>query len=87
MIDAKQTISEVVSEIRVKTNLTQDDFGKLFGVSGPAIYKIEKGKMVPSFHLWLSICEAGNISKPFAVRLWAIAQVPLEYQELVSASN
>ncbi len=58
----KETISNKVSELRNEKGLTQEEFGKMIGVSRQTIIAIEKGNYIPSVLLALKISEVFKTS-------------------------
>lgn len=47
----KKYIGGIIYKSRKSRKLTQDEFGEIYGVSGPAIFKFEKGYVRPSLKL------------------------------------
>lgn len=77
-------IGQLISKSREDLGLTQDQFGRRYNVSGPAIFKFEKGYVRPSLELWLSICKDIDISEEVAVLMWVRAKLPRKYQDFIS---
>jgi len=80
----KSEIGALIAECREKSGLTQDQFGQKYSVSGPAIFKFEKGYVKPSLDLWLQFAKDLNITEQHAVLLWIKAKLPKKYQSFVS---
>lgn len=83
-----ETLGKIVFRSRSQLNLTQDEFGARYSVSGPAIFKFEKDYVRPSLALWLAIASDAELTERRAVILWLRAKLPPEYQaylELPSA--
>jgi transcriptional regulator with XRE-family HTH domain len=76
-----------IAESREQLGLTQDQFGARYGVSGPAIFKFEKGYVKPSLDLWLKMARDCNVPEKKAVLLWVKAKLPEEYQSFIDLSN
>lgn len=76
-------LGKLIYEKRISQGLTQDQFGSRYGVSGPAIFKFEKGYVNPSFKLWMQMAADFDLGEGLAVLLWAKAKLPPEYQELI----
>lgn len=76
-------IGEIIQKHRRGTGMTQDEYGSRYGVSGPAIFKFEKGYVKPSLGLWMRIAEEADISPPWAVRIWLKDSLPEKYKEYV----
>jgi transcriptional regulator with XRE-family HTH domain len=66
--------------------LTQDQFGLRYGVSGPAVFKFEKGYVKPSLELWLKMAADCDIPEKKALLLWIKAKLPREYQSYIDLS-
>lgn len=79
----RKFIGEIVSKSRRSKKLTQDEFGKLYSVSGPAIFKFEKGYVRPSLDLWLRMASDSGVTEKTAVLIWLKATLPPKYQDLV----
>jgi hypothetical protein len=67
--------------------LTQDQFGGKYEISGPAIFKFEKGYMTPSLDLWMKIAKDAGISEQRAVLLWLKSKLPREYREYIELQS
>ena len=78
-------IGILITNSRAKLGLTQDQFGRKYGVSGPAIFKFEKGYVKPSLDLWLRIAKDMDLSEQQAVLLWVRSKLPKKYQSFVNA--
>lgn len=76
-------IGDIIQKHRGAAELTQDEYGSRYGVSGPAIFKFEKGYVKPSLGLWMRIAEDAEISAPWAVRIWLKDSLPEKYKEYV----
>ncbi|MCX8037173.1 MAG: helix-turn-helix transcriptional regulator [Candidatus Sumerlaeia bacterium] len=76
-----------IAEAREKLGLTQDQFGARYGVSGPAIFKFEKGYVKPSLDLWMKIARDCDIPEKKAVLLWIRVKLPKEYQSYIDLSS
>ena len=76
-----------IAESRDRLGLTQDQFGARYGVSGPAVFKFEKGYVKPSLDLWLKMARDCNVPERKAVLLWIRAKLPKEYQSFVDLSG
>ncbi|MBM3334167.1 helix-turn-helix transcriptional regulator [Candidatus Sumerlaeota bacterium] len=75
-----------ITEARTKLGLTQDQFGAHYGVSGPAIFKFERGYVKPSLDLWMKIAADCGIAEKKAVLLWIKAKLPQQYQSFIDLS-
>lgn len=80
----KSEIGALIGECRVQSGLTQDQFGRKYNVSGPAIFKFEKGYVKPSLELWLQIAKDTDVTEQQAVLLWVKSKLPKKYQHYVT---
>ena len=83
----KNYLGDVIYQSRQKDNLTQDQYGAKYNVSGPAIFKFEKGYVKPSLDLWLKMARDCDIPEKKAVLLWIKAKLPREYQSCIDLSG
>ena len=77
-------LGTVIYQERLKRELTQDQFGKMFEVSGPAVFKFEKGYVNPSFKLWMAMASEFGLGETKAVLLWVKAKLPVEHHDLLT---
>ena len=61
---------------RKKNHLTQADLAVRYGVSGPAIFKFEKGFVLPSLRLWQKMAADMDIPDKEAILMWIREKVP-----------
>jgi len=66
---------------RKKLKLTQDELGARYSISGPAVFKFEKGYVVPSLDLWLRLATDMNIDRRAAVLMHVQDKLPEPYKE------
>ena len=71
-------------EYRKSQNLTQIDLAERYGVSGPAIFKFEKGFVTPSLKLWLKIASNIGIPDKEAVLIWVKEKLPTRMKGLIN---
>jgi DNA-binding XRE family transcriptional regulator len=83
----KNYLGEIIYENRQTADLTQDQYGSRYSVSGPAIFKFEKGYVKPSLELWLKMAADAAISQRRAVLLWVKSKLPEEYQEYIELQS
>ncbi len=83
----KNYLGEIIYNSRQKDNLTQDQYGARYNVSGPAIFKFEKGYVKPSLELWLKMADDAGLSQRRAVLLWVKSKLPDEYQEYIELQS
>ncbi|MFP4381218.1 MAG: helix-turn-helix transcriptional regulator [Candidatus Sumerlaeia bacterium] len=80
----KNEIGSLIGKSRTKFGLTQDQFGRKYNVSGPAIFKFEKGYVKPSLDLWLTMAKDMDLPEQTAVLMWVRAKLPRKYQSFIS---
>jgi DNA-binding XRE family transcriptional regulator len=83
----KNYLGEIIYASRQKVGMTQDQYGSKYGVSGPAIFKFEKGYVKPSLDLWLHMAEDAEITQRRAVLLWVKSKLPDQYQEFIELQS
>lgn len=83
----KNYLGEIIYASRMNLDLTQDEFGARYSVSGPAIFKFEKGYVRPSLALWLRMAVDAEISERRAVLLWLKSKLPDQYQDYVELQS
>lgn len=74
-----------IMNFRKINNLTQADLAERYRVSGPAIFKFEKGFVIPSLKLWLTIASDMGIPEKEAVLIWVKEKLPSRFHTLVKA--
>ena len=80
---AGKILAGTILKSRLAMGLTQDEFGQHYDVSGPAIFKIEKGFVRPSLKLWLRIAQDAELTERRAILLWLQSKLPPQYQQYV----
>lgn len=83
----KNYLGDIIYRNRISRDLTQDEFGSRYNISGPAVFKFEKGYVRPSLELWLSMSRDAEISQRRAVLLWLKSKLPAAYQEYVELQS
>lgn len=73
----------MIEQVRSEQGLTQDQLGERLGISGPAVFKMEKGYVRPRLERWLEIAREAEIGERNAVLLWLQTALPGEYKHLV----
>jgi DNA-binding XRE family transcriptional regulator len=76
-------LGKMIQEYRLKGRLTQDQLGHRYGVSGPAIFKFEKGMVNPTIRLWLKMAADMDLGEGPAILCWVQAKLPEECREHV----
>ena len=72
-----------IMKFRKSHNLTQADLAERYKVSGPAIFKFEKGFVTPSLKLWQVIASDMGIPEKEAVLIWVKEKLPARFHSLV----
>ena len=78
-----KAIGDIINKTRKELSVTQDEYGARHSVSGPAIFKFEKGYVRPSLPLWLAMAADADVSERRAVLLWVRSKLPQKYQRCV----
>jgi DNA-binding XRE family transcriptional regulator len=76
-------ICDAIVRCRTKTGLTQEQFARRYNVSGPAIFKFEKGYLKPSLDLWLMMAKDIGLPEESAVLMWVRERLPEKYKRLI----
>jgi DNA-binding XRE family transcriptional regulator len=79
----KKDISALIIDSRANLELTQDQFGRKYNVSGPAVFKFEKGYVKPSLELWLRMARDMKLTEEEAVLIWVRAKLPKKYRDFL----
>jgi transcriptional regulator with XRE-family HTH domain len=74
-----------IMKFRKTHKLTQADLAERYKVSGPAIFKFEKGFVIPSLKLWQTIANDMGIPEKEAVLIWAKEKLPGRFHVLLKA--
>lgn len=82
-----KTLGQIIHNLRKNLNLTQDQFGAKYDVSGPAIFKFENDYVRPSLALWMRIAEDCNMAERESVLHWARAKLPDQYRHLLDVDE
>jgi DNA-binding XRE family transcriptional regulator len=72
---------------RKERDLTQSDLAVRFNVSGPAIFKFEKGFVTPSLQLWLKIATGMGMPEKEAVLVWVREKLPVNMRKMVDETT
>src|ERR1035437_8999574 len=76
-----------IMNYRKERDLTQSDLAVRFNVSGPAIFKFEKGFVTPSLQLWLKIATGMGIPEKEAVLVWVREKLPENMRKMVDETT
>ena len=80
-------LGAIIHSERSALDLTQDEFGQRYDVSGPAIFKFEKGFVRPSLNLWLRMAADAELTERRAVLLWLKSKLPEQYRQYVDVAS
>ena len=80
-------IGDIIHRTRTALDETQDEYGRRYSVSGPAVFKFEKGYVRPSLKLWLLIAADAEVSERRAVLLWLKSKLPQRYEHYVELQS
>lgn len=83
----KNYLGEIIFESRQDEGLTQDQYGSKYSVTGPAIFKFEKGYVKPSLPLWLKMAKDAQLPERRAVLLWAKSKLPEAFQKYIEMQS
>lgn len=83
----KNYLGDIIYQARLDQDLTQDQYGNKYSVSGPAIFKFEKGYVRPSLALWLRMAIDAGLSERRAVLLWLKSKLPENYQDYIELQS
>lgn len=83
----KNYLGDIIYQSRKEEGLTQDQYGARYDVSGPAIFKFEKGYVKPSLELWLKMALDADLSERRAVLLWVKSKLPEKYQDYIELQS
>lgn len=61
----KISLGEKIKELRILNDLKQEDFAKLFNVTGATVSRWENGKMLPDYILLIMIAKYFNVSTDY----------------------
>ena len=84
---AVKALGRFVLAARQSEDLTQDEYGHRFGISGPAIFKFEKGYSAPSLEMWIKIADRAGLSRRRAILMWTRAKLPAAYRSYIELTN
>jgi len=76
-------IGKTVERYRKSLNKTQDQLGAMYSVTGPAIFKFEKGYVKPSLELWMKIAYDAGLTPKKALLCWIKDKLPEQYVEIL----
>ena len=78
-----KALGDIINKTRKALSMTQDEYGARHNVSGPAVFKFERGYVRPSLPLWLAMAADADLSERRAVLLWLRSKLPQKYQRYV----
>lgn len=75
-------IGKTIERYRKSLGKTQDQLGAMYSVTGPAIFKFEKGYVKPSLELWMKIAYDAGLTPRKALVCWIKDKLPEQYVEI-----
>jgi len=75
-------IGKTIERYRKSLGKTQDQLGAMYSVTGPAIFKFEKGYVKPSLELWMKIAFDAGLTPIKALLCWIKDKLPEQYLEV-----
>jgi DNA-binding XRE family transcriptional regulator len=75
-------IGKTVERYRKSLGKTQDQLGAMYSVTGPAIFKFEKGYVKPSLELWMKIAYDAGLTPKKSLMCWIKDKLPEQYLEI-----
>jgi len=75
-------IGKTIERYRKSLGKTQDQLGAMYSVTGPAIFKFEKGYVKPSLELWMKIAFDAGLTPKKALLCWIKDKLPEKYVEI-----
>jgi len=78
-------IGKTIERYRKSLGKTQDQLGAMYSVTGPAIFKFEKGYVKPSLELWMKIAYDAGLTPKKALLCWIKDKLPEQYLEIFEA--
>jgi len=75
-------IGKTIERYRKSLSKTQDQLGAMYSVTGPAIFKFEKGYVKPSLELWMRIAYDAGLTPKKALLCWIKDKLPEQYLEI-----
>jgi DNA-binding XRE family transcriptional regulator len=75
-------IGKTIERYRKSLGKTQDQLGAMYSVTGPAIFKFEKGYVKPSLELWMKIAYDAGLTPRKSLMCWIKDKLPEQYLEI-----
>ena len=76
-------IAQQILRYRKRMKINQEQFADEFNISGPAIFKFEKGFAIPVLELWLKIAKTLGIEPRRAVLMRVKDKLPDQYKDFI----
>lgn len=76
-------LGEFIQAARRREGLTQDLYAHQFQISGPAVFKFERGYVTPSLELWIKIADRAGLPRRQAVLIWVRAKLPIAFRHYI----
>jgi DNA-binding XRE family transcriptional regulator len=78
-------IGKTIERYRRSLGKTQDQLGAMYSVTGPAIFKFEKGYVKPSLELWMKIAYDAGLTPKKSLLCWIKDKLPEQYLEIIES--
>lgn len=78
-------IGKTIERYRKSLGKTQDQLGSMYSVTGPAVFKFEKGYVKPSLELWMKIAYDAGLTPKKSLLCWIKDKLPEQYVEILDS--
>lgn len=78
-------IGKTIERYRKSLGKTQDQLGTMYSVTGPAIFKFEKGYVKPSLELWMRVAYDAGLTPRNALMCWIKDKLPEQFLEILES--
>jgi len=78
-------IGKTIERYRKALGKTQDQLGSMYSVTGPAVFKFEKGYVKPSLELWMKIAYDAGLTPKKSLLCWIKDKLPEQYVEILDS--
>ena len=82
-MDTANLIGQIMRRSRLAQDLTQDQYAEKYQLSGPVVFKFERGYLRPKRETWLAMADNAGLTQRRAVAVWLKAKLPPEYRHHV----
>ncbi|MFP4382112.1 MAG: helix-turn-helix domain-containing protein [Candidatus Sumerlaeia bacterium] len=81
--EQKSILGTRIMDFRKSNHLTQADLADRYEISGPAVFKFEKGFVTPSLKLWQKMAKDMDIPEKEAVLIWVKEKLPARMHKMI----